>query len=93
MPEMSNYQRRIVERYYSRRDTIMLNKLQELVTDLYLADSDRKRDQLWKRVQAAMANLKVTPALADHILARRDPQILARHIQDWLKTADNSGKP
>ncbi|MBN1512383.1 MAG: hypothetical protein JXB13_10240 [Phycisphaerae bacterium] len=93
MPEMSNYQRRIVERYYDQRDTIMLNKLQELVTDLYLADSDRRRDQLWKRVQAAMANLKVPPALAEHILARRDPQILARHIQDWLKTADNPGKP
>lgn len=93
MPEMSNYQRRIVERYYDQRDTIMLNKLQELVTDLYLADSDRRRDQLWKRVRAAMANLKVQPALAEHILARRDPQILARHLQDWLKTADNPGKP
>jgi hypothetical protein len=93
MPEMSNYQRKIVERYYDQRDTIMLNRLQELVTDLYLESSDRKRDQLWRRVQTAMTNLNVPPALAEHILARRDPQILARHIQDWLKTADNPGKP
>ena len=93
MADLPDYQRKVVERYYDQRDTIMLNRLQELVTDLFLAGSDRKRDQLWKRVQAAMANLNVPTPLADHILARRDPQILARHIQDWLKAADTSRKP
>jgi len=92
MAELSDYQKKVVERYYSQRDAIMLNKLQELVTDLYLAESDKKREQLWKRVQAAMEQLNIKPGIVEHILSRRDPKILAQNLQDWLKAADSRGR-
>lgn len=85
MPEHTPYQKKIIERYYDRRDAIMLNKLSELVTELYLADTDKKRDRLWTRVEAAMKNLKIKERIAAHILDRRDPAILAAHVKDWLK--------
>jgi hypothetical protein len=47
MPEYSNHQKKIIERYYDQQDVIMLNKLGELVTELYLAETQRKKDQLW----------------------------------------------
>jgi hypothetical protein len=87
MAELSDHQRKIVDRYYDHRDTIMLGKLQELVTELYLAESQKRQDQLWKRVDAAMTNLKVKPPLREHILASRDAELLANHIRDWLKQA------
>jgi hypothetical protein len=92
MAEYSKHQKKIIERYYDQRDAIMLGKLQELVTDLYLADTDRKRDRLWERARAAMVNLKVKPGLMEHILTRRDPAILAQNVQDWLKAADGAGR-
>jgi len=92
MAEYSKHQKKIIERYYDQRDAIMLGKLQELVTDLYLAETDRKRDRLWERARAAMVNLKVKPSLMEHILTRRDPAILAKNVQDWLKAADGSGR-
>ncbi len=91
MPDLSRHQRKIVERYYDHRDTIMLGKLQELVTELYLTDTEKKQARLWKRVDAAMTNLKVKPELRAHILSRRDPELLAGHIRDWLKAADPGG--
>ena len=84
MPDYTRHQQKIIERYYSNRDAIMLQKLSELVTELYLADTDAKRDRLWDRVAAAMKNLKVTESIAAHILATRKPDILASHIKDWL---------
>jgi hypothetical protein len=89
MADLSNYQKKVVERYYLQRDTIMLNKLQELVTELYLADSQKKADRLWKQVSTAMTNLGVKPRVRDHILAKRDPQILAHNLRDWLKDGKN----
>ncbi|MCK6483622.1 MAG: hypothetical protein HUU22_17970 [Phycisphaerae bacterium] len=87
MPEYSNYQRKVIERYYERKDEIMLTRLSELVSDLYLADTDKKRDALWKRVETAMNNLKVPASIAAHILKQRKPELLAAHVNDWLKQA------
>ena len=36
--ERSIYQKEVISRYYENLDTIMLGKLGELVTDLYLAE-------------------------------------------------------
>jgi vancomycin permeability regulator SanA len=83
--DYSAHQQNIISQYYRNLDTIMLAKLQELVTELYLADSETKRDRLWKRVQQAMAKLGIPAPLAEHIVAARDVEVLAANLQDWLK--------
>jgi hypothetical protein len=87
MADYSDHQKKVIGRYYDRRGEIMLTKLQELVTELYLAEEGLQRERLWERVRRAMTNLKIPPALIDHILSQRDPAILARNVQDWLKEA------
>ena len=84
--ERSKYQQNIISNYYENLDTIMLDKLSELVTELYLADSAAKKERLWERVEKAMAKLKVKPAIMEHILAKRDVEILAKNLKDWLST-------
>lgn len=84
MTDYTPHQRRIIDRYYDQRDAIMLTKLSDLVSELYLAQNDRKRDQLWKRVAAAMKNLKVPETSAAHILEKKSPEVLAVHLKDWL---------
>ncbi len=83
--DYSEHQQRIISKYYSQLDTIMLQRLQELVGELYLADTDAKRNRLWQRVQKAMVNLKVPDDIAAHILAQKDVETLARNVEDWLK--------
>ena len=92
MGEYTGHQKKIIARSYDRHDTIMLTKLQELVTELYLADSPKKQNTLWGRAKTAMTNLKVKPALLEHILVKRDPALLARNVQDWLKAAEKQSK-
>lgn len=84
--ELSSYQQKLVKNYYENLDTIMLQKLGELVTELYLADSPKKADRLWKRVEKAMKNLKIKPGLIEHIMSKRDVKILAKNLQDWQKS-------
>jgi hypothetical protein len=85
--DYSEHQQNIISKYYSNLDTLMLQKLQALVSELYLADSDAKKDRLWKRVQQAMENLKVPSPIMEHIMRTRDVEVLARNLQDWLKQA------
>ena len=88
------HQQNIISGYYKNLDTIMLAKLQELVTELYLADTQAKRDRLWKRVEQAMTKLHIPATLAGHIMAAKDVEILAANLQDWLKKKGTaSGRP
>ena len=78
-------QQNIIARYYDNLDTIMLAKLQGLVSDLYMADTPAKQDRLWKRIHQAMSKLGAPPAIVEHIMAQRDVEVLAKNVQDWLK--------
>jgi len=87
--QYSGYQKDVISRYYENLDTIMLQKISELVTELYLADTKAKKDRLWERTQKAMEKLKIKPAIIGHIMETRDVEVLAKNLQDWL---GNSGK-
>ena len=82
--EYSPYQKDVIAGYYHNLDTIMLGKLGELVSELYIAETQAKRDRLWDRAHKAMVKLKVPPAILDHIMHKKDVQILAKNLQDWL---------
>jgi hypothetical protein len=81
--EYSEYQKTVISGYYKNLDSIMLGKLSELVSELYLAETSSKKTRLWERVHKAMIKLKVPPAIIDHIMEKKDVQILAKNLQDW----------
>jgi len=82
--DYSQYQKDVISGYYNNLDTIMLGKLGELVTELYLADTQAKQNRLWQRANKAMVKLKVPPAIIDHIMEKKDVEVLAKNLQDWL---------
>lgn len=87
MADYSPHQKKAIDRYYDNHRTILLTRLGDIVTDLYLADSDAKRDRLWQRAAQAMAGLDIAPELTRHILRQRKPEVLARNLSDWLDEA------
>jgi hypothetical protein len=87
MADFTPHQRKIIDRYYDHRDEIMLNKLQEIVTEIYLATSEKKIEQLWGRAEKAMTQLKTPATVARDILSQRKPEVLAKHVTAWLNEA------
>ena len=82
--ERTKYQEGVIKRYYEHKPEIMRQKLGELVTELYLATTDKKRESLWKRVEQALKNLNVPDAQIDRLLAKADPAALATFIEKHL---------
>lgn len=79
--EFSHSQRKIIDRYYQQSDTILAQRLGELVTDIALAAGDQKKlDRLWKRAEQALAKTNLKPADTAKVLEPRDTEALARLV-------------
>ena len=83
LEDYTPYQQRIIRRYYANQDRLQLQKLSELVTELYLSEG-KKRQQLWKNAVAAMHKLGVPQSRVDHLLKQDDPALIARLIKELI---------
>ena len=82
--ERTPYQDKIIKRYYENKPEIMRQKLNELVTDLYLAETPKKREMIWKRVVLALKNLNVPEKQVSALISHADPVVLARSVERSL---------
>ncbi|MCA9259671.1 MAG: hypothetical protein KDA61_10750, partial [Planctomycetales bacterium] len=56
--QYTKFQQRAIKNYYDNREAISLQRLSELVTDLYLAEGKSKVTK-WKQAAAALEKLGV----------------------------------
>lgn len=84
MPEHTPYQRQVIRRYYERQPEILRQRLEELVTELFLAEG-KKRDRLWQRAENDLEKLGVPRPRIDHLLKKADPALLAEMLQELDK--------
>jgi hypothetical protein len=83
MREYSKHQRNIIKNYYDNYDQIQLQKLQEQLTELYLAEG-AAREKRWKSVVKALENLKVPASRIEHVRGADNPQLLGKLIEELL---------
>lgn len=80
MTEYSKYQQGIIRRYYENRDTLALQKLAEIVSDLYVADSQAKVNRAWKSAHKQLLAAGVHEHQAGSICDDRDLGALAKLV-------------
>ncbi len=79
--DFSPHQQKIIKRYYNNLDTIQLQRLSELVGELYLAEG-KKKERAWKSVAATLLKLEVPQSRVDHLLAQAKPELVAELVQE-----------
>ena len=85
MKKYSKYQQKVIQRYYENREQIDEGKLSELVTSLYLAESQSAKDKLWERTESLLERLEVIPSRIEHVMSLRDAAVLAELVADLQK--------
>ena len=78
--QYTNYQKKVIKGYYDNNETIKIQKLSELVTNLYLETSDKKIENGWKRIKKILIDLKVNEYQIDHIMEERNLELLSKKI-------------
>ena len=83
----SKYQQKIIKNYYDNRESISLQRLGELVTDLYLAEG-KTRATKWKQAAGALEKLGVKQAEITQLLKHDDPARLAKKVEELMARPD-----
>jgi hypothetical protein len=84
MAKRSSYQDRIIRNYYQNRDTIMLQRLGELVTDLFLSEGNAKA-RVWKRVAEILEKLKIPKTQIQQLIRSDNPTLVANLLKKLLE--------
>lgn len=81
MDNYSKHQQGIIKRYYENKDQISVQRLGELVTDLYLAEG-KKKVTVWKNIVAVLKKLEIPDARIEHLVKLDDPKLLANLVSE-----------
>ena len=84
MAEHSKYQQKVIKRYYENRDTIALQRAQELVTELYLT-AGKKREKHWDSLALHLGKLGVKPDVIAHLRVQDKPELVATLIEKLIE--------
>ena len=82
-PEHSKYQQRIIKNYYQNRGAISLQRLSELVTELYLAEG-KARERQWGYIVGALEKLGISQERIEHLKKKDDPKLLAKLVEELM---------
>ena len=85
--ERSAYQDRAIRNYYKNRDDLMIQRLGELVTDLFLAEG-KTRVKVWARVAEILEKLKIPKDQIQHLVASDNPTLVANVLKKLLEKLD-----
>jgi hypothetical protein len=79
----SKHQQNIIKNYYENREAISLQRLSELVTELYLAEG-KSREKQWKYILGVLEKLELPPDRIEHLRKKDDPRLLAELVEELL---------
>lgn len=80
MAKRTKFQERAIRNFYDNREAISVQRLQELVTDLYLTEG-KKQERAWESIANHLQTLKVPQQRIDHLMQKRDPKLVAELVQ------------
>jgi hypothetical protein len=86
MTQRGKYQQRVIKQYYQNREAIALQRAQELVTELYLAEG-KARDRHWKNLATHLGSLGVKKQQIEHLVAQDNPELVANLVKKLMEKA------
>lgn len=83
MEQYSKHQQKIIKNYYRNQDSLALQRVQELVADLYLAEG-KQRQTKWKQAAAALEKLGLSAQRIEHLVKEDNAALLAKTVEEFL---------
>jgi hypothetical protein len=83
VPQRSKHQQKVIKNYYENREAISLQRLSELVTELYLAEG-KNRARQWTFIRTALEKLKIPPKRIEDLVKQDNPALVAKLVEELL---------
>jgi hypothetical protein len=79
---LSSYQQKVVQNYYTHRDTIFVTKLSTIVSDLAITQSDKERGRLWAKAKEFLAKTSANPTRVQKLITEKNLEELAKVVNE-----------
>ena len=78
----TKYQQKAIRNFYDNKDLRLVQKLGELVSNLYLETSDKKIETGWKKVKKMLTDLKVHPGEVEFLTKDKTLSLISKKLDE-----------
>ena len=80
----TEYQQKAIRNFYENKDLRLIQKLGELVSDLYLETSEKKKESGWNKIRKMLIDLKVHPNEMEFLTKDKSLAVISKKLADMF---------
>jgi hypothetical protein len=78
----SKYQQKAIKNFYDNKDLRLVQKLGELVSNLYLETNEKKKETGWKKIKKMLTDLKVHPGEVEFLTKDKTLSLISKKLDE-----------
>ena len=78
------YQQKIIRNFYENKDLRLIQKLGELVSNLYVETNEKKKESGWKKIQEILIDLKVHPNEVEFLTKDKNLTVISKKLAEMF---------
>ena len=78
----TKYQQKAIRNFYDNKDLRLVQKLGELVSNLYLETSEKKIETGWKKIKKMLTDLKVHPGEVEYLTKDKNLSLISKKLDE-----------
>ena len=78
----TKHQQKAIKNFYDNKDIRLVQKLGELVSNLYLETNDKKKDTGWKKIKKMLTDLKVHPGEVEFLTKDKTLSLISKKLDE-----------
>ena len=78
------YQQKIIRNFYENKDLRLIQKLGELVSNLYIETNGKKLESGWKKIKEILIDLKIHPNEVDFLTKDKNLTVISKKLAEMF---------
>lgn len=78
----TEYQKKVIRNFYDNKDLRLVQRLGELVSNLYLETNEKKKETGWKKIKKMLTDLKVHPGEVEYLTKDNDLSMISKKLDE-----------
>lgn len=78
----TQYQKKVIRNFYDNKDLRLVQKLGELISNLYLETSEKKKETGWKKIKKMLTDLNVHPGEVEYLTKDKNLSTISKKLEE-----------
>ena len=78
----TEYQKKVIKNFYDNKDLRLVQKLGELVSNLYIETNEKKIETGWKKLKKMLTDLKVHPGEVEYLTKDKNLSMISKKLDE-----------